>query len=95
MIDLKYIKYIFLMFLLKRIIATFLLILIIAGVVVLAFKVSKFSYIVSEFLVMQYNFLFFSLYLLLTFLFSWSICIFSYLFFYFVRKLIMKILYNK
>jgi hypothetical protein len=84
MIDLEYIvKTSLLMLLLKNIIAFFLSILIIAGFIDLFFKENDFLTLLNRFLTMQYNI---SLY-------YWSgLFAVSYLFFYFLMKLIMKIL---
>jgi hypothetical protein len=72
-----------LMLLLKNIIAFFLSILIIAGFIDLFFKGNNFLTLLANFLTMQYNI---SLY-------YWSgLFAVSYLFFYFLMKLIMKIL---
>jgi hypothetical protein len=84
MIDLEYIvKTSLLMPLLKRIISIFLIILLLAEFVLLVLKVSEFSILLDRFLTMQYNF---SLY------YWFGVIAVNYLFFYFLMKLIMKIL---
>jgi hypothetical protein len=83
MIDLEYIVKTSLMLLLKRIISIFLIILLLAEFVLLFLKGTDFLTLLDRFLTMQYNF---SLY-------YWSgLFAVSYLFFYFLMKLIMKIL---
>ena len=83
MIDLKYIVKTSLMLLLKNIIAFFLSILIIIGFIEFFFKGNDFLTLLDRFLTMQYNI---SLY-------YWSgVFAVNYWFFYFLMKLIMKIL---
>jgi hypothetical protein len=82
MIDLEYIVKTSLMLLLKRIIGIFLIILLLAELIVLVLKVSEFFTLLDRFSTMQFYY------------YSGVFAV-SYLtakFFYFLRKLIMKIL---
>jgi len=83
MIDLEYIVKKSLMLLLKRIIGIFLIILLLAELVVLVLKVNEFLILLDKFLIVKYDISIF-----------WTVGMFGvhYLFFYLIKKLIIKIL---